>query len=265
MLTKITPQELYEKLINENNILKSQGEITFSFSGVDIVIRQKDVVGNIMQEWLEGWLNKNNIEYAKSDNTQMPPDFYLDKSNKKHHLLEVKAFNYNATPGFDIGDFRMYEEELIKKPWMLDVDYLIFGYVMSPTGKVTVKHLWLKKVWEITSTSGNYPLKLQVKKKVVHKIRPCNWYSKNAIFDVFESKEDFLSAIEETVFRNPATRDSSGTWRNDFLNSYKAYYGVDLTIKRWDELRDKYQANKRIINDTKSFVETSLQNSSKNH
>ncbi len=246
MSIKIAPLDLYYRLINEDKILSFQGRITFSFSNVDIVVCQRDVVGNIIQEWLEGWLKHNNIEYATNENTQMPPDFFLDPSNKKHHLLEVKAFNFEAGPGFDIADFRMYEEELIKKPWMLDVDYLIFGYQMSPSGQVSIKRLWLKKVWEITSSSADWPLKLQVKKNVVHKIRPCTWFSEFTQFQVFESKEDFLSAVEETVFRNPATHNSGGTWRNAFLKSYKEYYGIDLNIKHWDEIKDKYQSSKKI-------------------
>ena len=84
-----------------------------------------------MQEWLEGWLRHNGIEYAPNDNTQMPPDVFLDPQDKKHNLMEVKAFNYNASPSFDIADFRMYEREIKEKPWMLDVDYLVFGYDMS--------------------------------------------------------------------------------------------------------------------------------------
>jgi type II restriction enzyme len=254
MSIKIAPLDLYKRLINESKILTSQGKITFAFSNVDIVVCQRDVVGNIVQEWLEGWLKKNDIEYSTNENTQMPPDFFLDPSNKKHHLLEVKAFNFEATPGFDIADFRMYEEELITKPWMLDVDYLIFGYEMSPSGQVSIKRLWLKKVWEITSSSSDWPLKLQVKKNVVHKIRPCNWYSEFTQFVVFNSKEDFLSAIEETVFRNPATHNSGGTWRNDFLRSYKNYYGVDLNIKHWDEIKDKYQNNKKLNKLIENYV-----------
>ena len=38
--------------------------------------------------------------------------------NKTKNLLEVKAFNRNRGPGFDIADFRMYEEEIINKPYM---------------------------------------------------------------------------------------------------------------------------------------------------
>lgn len=51
--------------------------------------------------------------------------------------MEVKAFNRNACPGFDIADFKMYSDEIIHKPYMLDVDYLIFGYDMDDNGNVT--------------------------------------------------------------------------------------------------------------------------------
>lgn len=80
-------------------------------------------------------------------------------------------------PGFDIADFQMYAEEIIEKPYMLHVDYPIFGYSMSQEGVVTIEDLWCKKVWEITRSMSSWPLNLQVKKGVVHKIRPGVWFS----------------------------------------------------------------------------------------
>lgn len=70
---KLTAKEVYERLLNDDKILTQQGRITFIFSNVDIIVKQRDVVGNIMQEWLEGWLRHNDIAYATNDNTQMPP------------------------------------------------------------------------------------------------------------------------------------------------------------------------------------------------
>ena len=125
---RLTSQEVYDKLINEDRILELQGQIRFYLGDVDIIVHQKDVVGNIIQEWLQGWLDKRGIEYAPSENTQMPPDFFLNPDDLTKNLLEVKAFNRSASPGFDIADFRMYEEEIVDKPYMLHVDYLIFGY-----------------------------------------------------------------------------------------------------------------------------------------
>ena len=238
---KLTAKEVYEKLLNDDKILTQQGRITFKFSNVDIIVKQKDVVGNIMQEWLEGWLRHNGIEYAPNDNTQMPPDVFLDPQDKKHNLMEVKAFNYNASPGFDIADFRMYEREIKEKPWMLDVDYLIFGYDMSKDGVVTVKNLWLKKVWEIcrpmaSGTGKNkvvWPLNLQIKQGVVHKIRPAKWDGVSRSFRTFECVEDFLSAVEETVYKNKDTRDVVPPSREGAQRHYPAFNGQGLRGPRW--------------------------------
>lgn len=199
------------------------------------------IVGNIIQEWLQGWLDKRGIEYAPSENTQMPPDFFLNPENKTQNLLEVKAFNRSASPGFDIADFRMYEEEIIDKPYMLDVDYLIFGYDMSDDGIVTVKDLWLKKVWQITRRMADWPLNLQIKQNVVHKIRPGVWYStKQGNMPMFRSLEHFISAVEQTVYQNPRTREISGTWLNNFLTAYQRFYGVRLNIPRWTDIVGEY-------------------------
>jgi len=237
---RLTARQVYDKLINEDRILTLQGQIKFYFGDVDIIVKQRDVVGNIIQEWLQGWLDKRGIEYAINENTQMPPDFFLNPDDRTRELLEVKAFNRPKGPGFDIADFRMYEEEIVEKPFMLDVDYLIFGYDMGEDGTVVIKDLWLKKVWKITCSSGDWPIKLQVKQNVVHKIRPGVWYG-NPNFPPFETMEDFVSAIEQTVWQNPKTRELSGTWLRKFIESYETFYGVKLTIPRWSDIENHYR------------------------
>lgn len=136
-MIKLTAQQIFDKLLDEEKILSANGQIRFFLGDVDIIVKQKDVVGNIIQEWLGGWLRKREIEFDVSTNTQMPPDFFLNKKDRSRELLEVKAFNRNACPGFDIADFKMYSDEIIHKPYMLDVDYLIFGYDMDDNGNVT--------------------------------------------------------------------------------------------------------------------------------
>lgn len=241
---RLTAQNVYNKLVNEDKILELEGQIRFFFGDVDIIVKQKDVVGNIIQEWLQGWLEKREIEYAPSENTQMPPDFFLNPDNKTKDLLEVKAFNRSASPGFDIADFRMYEEEIIDKPYMLDVDYLIFGYDMSDNGIVTIKDIWIKKkkkVWEITRRMDKWALNLQIKQGVVHKIRPGVWYSnKRGNIPMFSCMEDFISAIEETVYQNPKTHNDAAMWKRKFIESYEQYYGITLSIPRWSDIADKY-------------------------
>lgn len=239
---RLSAQEIYDKLLNVDHILELEGQIKFFLGDVNIIVRQKDVVGNIMQEWLQGWLDARGIEYAPSENTQMPPDFFLNPDDRTKGLLEVKAFNRNGSPGFDIADFRMYASEIQEKPYMLDVDYLIFGYDMSDDGVVTIKDVWLKKVWQITRRMENYPINLQVKEGVIHKIRPGVWYSERVTdYAIFDCLEDFISAIEETTFKEPKLRSSvASTWLAVFQRNYKAWYGEELNVPRWNDIKDKY-------------------------
>lgn len=241
---RLTSKEVFDRLVNHDKILQQVGQIKFFLGDISIIVKQKDVVGNIIQEWLEGWLIKNQIEFSPSENTQMPPDFFLNPDDLTKNLLEVKAFNINASPGFDIADFRMYEEEIIDKPYMLDVDYLIFGYQMSNDGYVTIKNIWLKKVWEITRRMEQWSINLQVKQNVVHKIRPAVWYNKPRNYYTFRSLEDFIAAIEEAVYQNPKTHNIAGNWKQNFLTSYEQYYGKKLKIPRWNDIADSYIVKK---------------------
>lgn len=242
----MTAKEIHAALINDDKIKEASGQIRFNLKDVDIIVRQKDVVGNIMQEWLEGWLRNRKVPFATNPNSQMPPDFFLSPEDKTKDLLEVKAFNFDASPGFDIADFTMYSEEIIREPWMLDVDYLIFGYQMSDDGIVTIADVWLKKVWEITRRMADWPLNLQVKKDVVHKIRPGVWYSSRPRdFTMFTCLEHFISAVEETVYQNEDTRKKGSQWKNRFLKSYEDFYGKKLAIPHWDSIKDSYLVPKK--------------------
>lgn len=263
---RLTAQEIVDRLLNVDNVLDLKGEIKFYLGDVDIIVKQKDVVGNIMQEWLQGWLDKNDIEYAPSENSQMPPDFFLNPDDKTKGLLEVKAFNRNGSPGFDIADFRMYAEEIQEKPYMLDVDYLIFGYDMNESGVVSIKNVWLKKVWQITRRMANYPINLQVKDGVIHKIRPGVWYSQKATdYAIFDCLEDFICAMEETTFKEPKLRDSiASTWLEKFQRNYKARYGHELNVPRWKDIKDKYDlASEKKIEKTNELLERAKNNKQK--
>lgn len=242
----LTPEEVYDRLLNHDKILTLKGQIRFYLGDVDIIVKQKDVVGNIIQEWLEGWLRHNNIPFASNPNSQMPPDIFLNPDDETSNQLEVKAFNYEATPGFDIADFKSYQQEIIDKPYMLHAKYIIFGYTMSKDGIVTVKKLWLQNVWDICRTSDKWAINVQYKNGVVHKIRPAKWYSKSKTihYTPFDCLEDFLAAIEETVYNNPDTRDKAVGWRERMEKSYKKFYGKTIRIPRWIDVRDKYFVKK---------------------
>ncbi len=241
-MKNLTPEQVYDRLLNVDKILTIKGQIRFHLGDVNIIVKQKDVVGNIIQEWLEGWLAKAKIAYASNPNPQMPPDIFLNPDDKSKDLLEVKAFNYEATPGFDIADFKSYQQEIIDKPYMLHTKYLIFGYMMSDKGEVTIKKLWLQNVWEICRTSDKWAINVQFKNGTIHKIRPAKWYSNSKAihYTTFECLEDYLSAIEETVYKNPDTRDKAIGWKERMENSYRNFYNKEIHIPRWMDVKDKY-------------------------
>lgn len=44
---KLTAEQVYHKLIHEDNIKSVEGQIRFFLGNVDIIVKQKDVVGNM--------------------------------------------------------------------------------------------------------------------------------------------------------------------------------------------------------------------------
>ena len=241
MKRTVTAYEIYDELMNVDRITELDGVIEFRMGDVNITVKRKDVVGNILQEWLEGWLNARGIDFLPNPNTQMPPDIFLDAQDMTKGLLEVKAFNRNANPGFDIADFKTFVNELVEKPYCLETDYLIFGYMMNErTGIVTVKDLWLKKIWEITKTMSTWPITVQFKNNILHKIRPGNWFSEKAGGKVFACMEDFLSAFEETIYQNVETRHVASQWKNRFQRAYRQHYGRNIDFPRWVDIRHNY-------------------------
>lgn len=237
---RLTAEQVYDKLLNEDKILTAKGQIRFYLGDVNIIVKHKDVVGNIIQEWLAGWLDSKDVNYSINPNTQMPPDIYLDPDDHTQNLLEIKAFYYRGGPGFDIADFNAYRQEIIHSPHMLHAKYLIFAYDMNVEGIVTIKNIWLKNVWEICRPMERWALNLQIKRNVVQKIRPATWYSQRSKFKTFENITDFLAAIEECVYQNPETRPGAAQWKPAIIKSYENRYGHRLSIPRWDDVKDKY-------------------------
>lgn len=230
---------IYRELLDVDKILELHGQIKFFLGDVSIIVRQKDVVGSIIQEWLQGWFDSRSIKYLPSQNTQMPPDFFLNLEDRTQDLLEVKVFNIESNPGFDIADFHMFIEEIVEKPYMLYADYLIFGYDMREDGFVRIKKLWLKKVWEITRRMENWTLNLQIKRGMIHKIRPGVWYSnRNRTIPMFQSLEHFISAIVAVIAHEGNT--DAQDWQRQFIKSYELFYGTRFQIPKWDDIAQFY-------------------------
>ena len=224
-MRKITPSQLHQNLCNLH-LEDKVGIISFNMAGVSVKINTTDTVGITLQAWLKQYLIDNNYYFSEPANTQEFPDFFLDNVQPYEHMLEVKAFNYDAAPAFDIANFESYCSSVKEKPFRLDADYLIFGYTMNRNGNIYVKKIWLHKIWQIAGDSQRYPLKTQIKRDMIYNIRP------NSNFKVgtpgpFSNKKDFLKAIYDTL-ASYKSKDFADNWKNTFLNNFQKYYGYTL-------------------------------------
>ena len=220
---------LYNLLIDDK-IINSIGKITFKLANTTVDISTTDTVGQSLQSWLKQYMINKKIIFMEMDNTQEFPDFILDPLDRENNLLEVKAFNYNAGPGFDIANFESYCDSVRIKPYRLNADYLIFGYSMSES-EIKIENIWLKKIWEISSSSGPHPLKVQDKRGIIYNIRPCKWYgTNNNRFPAFTSQEQFIIAIYNTLKEYKHSRIDADEWLVDLKANYKKFYGKQLKI-----------------------------------
>lgn len=213
---------VYEKLISQG-ILNSCGNITFSLGGRSVLVESRDSVGNLLQNWFEDWLSEHFPSVRPNKNSQEFPDIFLNPHSDITDLLEVKTFDIDRGPGFDIANFDSYCNSLITKSYRLDSDYLIFAYRMEGS-KIEITNIWLKKVWEIAGPSGTYPLKVQEKKSIIYNIRPVTWYSTRSRFLPFNSKKAFLDALNETRYKYPKTHYSNAHWKrlvNENIQKYR--------------------------------------------
>jgi type II restriction enzyme len=227
---KISAKKLFKKLVEDYQLIGQTGSIQFTLKDLVIKIETKDTVGNLIQEWLKEWMKKEGIEFEENINSQTFPDIYLDITDKTKGLLEIKTFDFDRGPGFDLANFDSYCNSLIENSHRLDSDYLILAYEMNGS-EITIKNIWLKKIWELSGASSTYPIKVQEKKNVIYNIRPIIWYSDKSTFKPFASKEEFLKALNETRYQYPKTHHDNAHWLKKVLKNYKDKTGSDLTVK----------------------------------
>ena len=108
-------------------------------------------------------------------------------------------------------------------------------------GVVLIENCWLKKIWEICSPSTKWPVKRQDKNGIICNIRPAVWYSSRTDYPNFQSLEHFISALEEVIYTYPETHSRGATWLRELKQSYSTYYGEELQIPRWMDIRDLYE------------------------
>ena len=227
-MVKVNAKELHNILIKKK-LIGSKGIISFKLAGVSMTVKTRDVGGNIIQGWIGEWMKGEKIVCEEPENTQEFPDFYLDPEDKKNNLLEIKSFDDNKDANFDVANFQAYCRSLKTNAHRLDADYIIFSYIMDEKGIITIKNIWLKKIWEICGPSEAYPIKTQQKQKVIYNIRPIVWYSTGSSkYKPFRTRKDFVIALYKTLLKYPKTKEESGDWLEEVEENYLEYIGNKL-------------------------------------
>ena len=230
-------EQVFKALNDDFGFEGAQGSIKFNLKDYEITVEQNNVVGNILEEWIDKWMTSKGIVHIHNEK-QASPDFWLNPDDLENDWLEVKSFT--GSPNFDVAAFRSFINLIIDKPWKLHSKHLLIKY-KSEGGIVTIEKFWMKNLWEICSTSSVWPVKVQYKNKVIVNIRPSTWYSDNADYPSFESLEDFLAALEETIYQYHDTRSTvAEQWSKKLCKSYKKHYGKELKLPRWNDIKSKY-------------------------
>ena len=222
----ITAPEVIQ-LLNEANIKQTVGKIEITFNGFAVKLKQRDTVGNSLQEWLYAFLESRDI-YFRPNQGQTFPDIYFSEADDED-LCEMKSFYGSAN--FDVANYRSYINSIAEKPYRLNSDYIIFRYDMNEAGDITILDYWCKKVWEITGPAENYALKCQRKNGQIVNIRPCTWYSENAKFPAFGSLEKLLKALYQTQLSVENNTRVVNEWLQKVLDGYNAYFGTNITVQ----------------------------------
>lgn len=218
-------QQFYNLL--RSDILGKTGHLAFTLDNLSVRINSKDSIGHMLQEWVNLWANQKNIYLRPNEHTQSFPDFYLSDSNI-HHLLEIKSFDAEASPNFDIANFETYVRSILEVPTKLDAHYLVFGYSLND-GVITIEDLWLKQIWELSTSSAQWDLKIQQKQGTIYNIRPVNFTStRQNIAQPFKDKQEFLLAIQSVLNSYDKTKLTHKNWLNNFKESYYDDTGISL-------------------------------------
>lgn len=213
-------REIYSVLKEEFLQNPTLGNITFNTGIGEVIIKERDIIGNSIQSWLGSWLTEQNVEYSLPRNTQSFPDYIINPGTNEQENLEVKSWYGSTSPGFDIANFGSYVDTLQQDSSKLDADYLIFKYNVDDDGEIRIEDVYLKKIWEITCPSNSYPLKVQAKRGMIYNIRPATWYSDRSRYLPFNNRDMFVRALSDTLILSSDSNSDAMNWYEDISSGY---------------------------------------------
>ena len=227
--------KLYEKLKSDLLTQDTVGEISITLADVSCTIKGKDAVGHMLQEWVLSWCEDKGFSIESNSNTQEFPDYFLLGQGGVSYPVEIKCFDINKTPAFDVADFHAFVDDLENDIKKLDADYIVFGYSLVD-GELKVSEIWKKKIWELVgkstanwvttqirgkkcSTSNRLPVSAENidKKGRILKFRPYNFKVEESD-NKFESPIEFLENCQKLLSYSESTMDTHSDWLEKIKN-----------------------------------------------
>jgi len=216
--------------LDRSHIRGTEIFIRAKVNDLEFDIKNKDIMGGLIQSWFEKFLDKNGIKWHDRG-TQTYPDFILENNE----YLEVKCYFKDATPAFDLANFKSFIDSVIKDPKRLNSDYLVFNYNFDDT--IGIHDYFCKKIWEMTAdhSTGKYKgqITAQVKKGTIVNLRPYNFikYPERS----YDSRYSFVKKIQQKIrVHSKQLINEKCEYRNDeewfdILNKrYSNFYNQDL-------------------------------------
>jgi len=238
--------DLYTTLSSSVTPQSIKGDITVDLASVKCKISGKDAIGHLIQEWFFEWCKKNKFEVIPNSHTQQFPDYYLGFEGNEEGMLEIKNFNYLASPAFDVADFYAFIETIATDVHKLYADYIVFGYSLSSDGELKIPKVWKLKIWEITGISADNHVTCQIRGKKcqqvdnkkladdnidmkgrIQKFRPYN-FKNTGNGKKFNSPLEFLNAVQLLLSHNHNTKIDHANWLNNVKKSHIKKYGNPL-------------------------------------
>lgn len=115
-------EQVYKMLMDDFGFKDATGSITCSLKDYQITVEQNNVVGNILEEWLDKWMTTKGIPHIYN-HKQASPDFWLNPDDLDNDWLEIKSFT--GSPNFDIAAYMSFIKLIIEKPYKLQSSYLL--------------------------------------------------------------------------------------------------------------------------------------------
>lgn len=190
----------------KSQLIGKQIKMTVTLNNVELLtLVNKDVIGGILQDMVLKISENHKIKIKPNEQSQTFPDFFIETKNGEEKV-ELKSFDFEKSPNFDIANFDSYCKKVYEDPSILSANYIILGYKLDEVNKCfTIEQVFSKKIHELCSKQSvedseaqiKLPLKCQIKKNVIHNIRPINFKNEANVKNKISDVKEFIEILGE--------------------------------------------------------------------